>query len=104
MAGSVGRRKLLLYGLGGATALTGGVIGTSEYLARRHAKLVLHDRPGDIVPGAVVDQRRRLGRTGIDVGVIGIGAGALDGIDPILRAVDKGMTYIDTSRCYGSSE
>jgi predicted aldo/keto reductase-like oxidoreductase len=101
---SVGRRKLLLYTLGGVTAGAGAVIGTSEYYARKNAKLVLRDGPGYALPSGAVEQRRTLGRTGIEVGVVGIGAGGLNGTAPILRAVDKGMTYIDTSRCYGDSE
>jgi len=36
--------------------------------------------------------------------VVGIGAGGLDGPEPIVRAVDKGMNYIDTAICYGGSE
>ena len=98
------RRKVLLYTLGGVTAATAGVIGVSEWRVRSRASIVANDKPGHVVPGATLTARRRLGRTGLEVGVVGIGAGGLTGPDPIRRAVDLGMNYIDTSTCYGGSE
>jgi len=106
-AGPVSRRKLLLYGLGTATAAGAGAFGYRAWDKRRRAAGVatrVADRAGYVSPGAVVTQRRRLGRTGLEVSVVAMGAGGLDGTDPIHRAVDKGMNYIDTSPCYGGSE
>lgn len=62
--------------------------------------------------------RRRLGRTGYDVSVVGIGGwlGLLDdpdasraakesaAIEAVQRAVDLGVTYFDTSPAYGEAE
>ncbi len=63
--------------------------------------MVLGAREAFVAPSGEVTQRRRLGRTGLDVSVVGIGAGGLEGTGPIHRAVAKGMNYIDTSACYG---
>ena len=62
--------------------------------------------------------RRRLGRTGLEVTVVGVGGwlGALEdpaatatvreaaGIAAVRRAVDLGITYFDTSPSYGDAE
>ncbi len=51
--------------------------------------------------------RRTLGRTGLDVGVVAVGAGNLSGGPSLVRrAVTNGINYIDTSMCYmgGRSE
>jgi predicted aldo/keto reductase-like oxidoreductase len=47
---------------------------------------------------------RRLGRTGLSVSAVGIGAGGVDDPALITRAVDAGLNFIDTSVCYGDSE
>ncbi len=59
-------------------------------------------------------QRRRLGRTGLPISVLGFGAGAVGGLmtkgDPldqeraIARAVELGINYIDTAALYGNGE
>lgn len=104
------RRKLLLYTLGGVTAAAGATIGVTEWRERRvppGAARRTAPRDGVLEPGAVVSARRVLGRTGIEVGVVGIGAGGLDRTSSprlIERAVDHGMTYLDTATCYGESE
>lgn len=103
------RRKVLLYTLGGVSAAAGAYIGHSEWDKRRvpPGAARVEPREGVIEKGAVVAERRKLGRTGVEVGVVGIGAGGLDrATSPRLieRAVDHGMTYIDTSVCYGDSE
>jgi predicted aldo/keto reductase-like oxidoreductase len=101
----VTRRRLLLYTLGGVTATTGGIVGYGKWRTRgERSTLVLKDGPGVSGAGAAIEWRRRLGRTNLDVSVIGIGAGGLGETAPIHRAVDKGMNYIDTSTCYGGSE
>jgi aryl-alcohol dehydrogenase-like predicted oxidoreductase len=57
-------------------------------------------------------QRRRFGRTGLEISVLGFGAGAVGGLmtkgDPadqeraIARAVELGINYIDTAALYGN--
>lgn len=59
-------------------------------------------------------QRRRLGRTGLEVSVLGYGAGAVGGLmtkgtpadqeRAIARAVELGINYIDTAALYGNGE
>ena len=55
-------------------------------------------------------QYRKLGNTGLDVSVIGLGAvqlmsSATDyAVQIVQRALDLGMNYIDTARAYGDSE
>jgi aryl-alcohol dehydrogenase-like predicted oxidoreductase len=59
-------------------------------------------------------QRRKLGRTGLSISVLGFGAGAVGGLmtkgDPrdqeraIARAVELGINYIDTAALYGNGE
>jgi aryl-alcohol dehydrogenase-like predicted oxidoreductase len=59
-------------------------------------------------------QKRRLGRTGLEISVLGYGAGAVGGLmtkgDPaeqeraIARAVELGINYIDTAALYGNGE
>jgi len=106
MAKRVGRRKFLGYSLAGAGIA--GTVGAGGYFLYRHRSIpgapIVEDRPGMLDKGAVVSGRRRLGRTNLSVSIVGIGAGGLDGIEPIIRAADKGMNYIDTSVCYGDSE
>ena len=55
-------------------------------------------------------QYRKLGRTGLEVSVIGLGAVQLDSsqtdyaVQTVQRALDLGVNYIDTARAYGDSE
>jgi aryl-alcohol dehydrogenase-like predicted oxidoreductase len=59
-------------------------------------------------------QKRRLGRTGLEISVLGYGAGAVGGLftkgDPadqeraIARAIELGINYIDTAALYGNGE
>lgn len=103
----IGRRKAITYGLAGAGAVgLSGALGYREWLRRRYEPEapIIEDRPGMLATTAKVSSQRRLGRTNLQVSVVGIGAGGLDGPEPVARAVDKGMNYIDTSICYGGSE
>jgi predicted aldo/keto reductase-like oxidoreductase len=111
----VDRRKVLLYTLAGVGATTAATIGGGEWLARkrqREARAALAalgadtfvDTPGLVRAGDRVERRRRLGRTNLDVSIVSIGAGGLNELEPIARAVDKGMNYVDTSTCYSGSE
>ncbi|HYD06727.1 MAG TPA: aldo/keto reductase [Reyranella sp.] len=59
-------------------------------------------------------EKRRLGRTGLQVSVLGYGAGAVGGLftkgDPadqeraLARAVELGINYVDTAALYGNGE
>ena len=59
-------------------------------------------------------QKRRLGRTGLEVSVLGYGAGAVGGLftkgDPadqeraLARAIELGINYVDTAALYGNGE
>ena len=59
-------------------------------------------------------ERRRLGRTGLQVGVLGFGAGAVGGLmtkgspadqeRAFARALELGINYIDTASIYGNGE
>ena len=59
-------------------------------------------------------QRRRLGRTGLEISVLGFGAGAVGGLmtkgaaadqeRAVARAVELGINYIDTAALYGNGE
>jgi aryl-alcohol dehydrogenase-like predicted oxidoreductase len=59
-------------------------------------------------------QRRRFGRTGLELSILGYGAGAVGGLmtkgDPadqeraLARAMELGINYIDTASIYGNGE
>jgi predicted aldo/keto reductase-like oxidoreductase len=104
----VNRRKMLLLTLAGVGTSTAAIIGGNEWRVRRKRKdavsFIAADTAGIVRPGDLVSRRRRLGKTNLDVAVVGIGAGGLEALEPIKRAVDKGMNYVDTSTCYAGSE
>ncbi len=96
---SAARRKLLI---GGAASAGVAAAGVGAWKLTEQTPLP--------APSVVVDPKthagfyRVLGRTGLKVSSVGIGAGGLEGPEPILRAVDMGMNFIDTAVCYGDSE
>ncbi len=59
-------------------------------------------------------QKRRLGRTGLEVSVLGYGAGAVGGLftkgaaadqeRAVVRAIEAGINYFDTAAIYGNGE
>jgi aryl-alcohol dehydrogenase-like predicted oxidoreductase len=59
-------------------------------------------------------ERRRLGRTGLEVSVLGYGAGAVGGLftkgaandqeRAVARAIEAGINYFDTAALYGNGE
>src|SRR5215218_7889317 len=59
-------------------------------------------------------QKRRLGRTGLEVSVLGYGAGAVGGLftkgaaadqeRAVARAIEAGINYFDTAPVYGNGE
>ncbi len=97
-----------MYGLAGTTvgaaAIVGGA-GWRERLARADAPGGPAG-PGVVAPKGTAPPRRRLGRTNLQVSVVGLGAGSLEATGPVHRAVEKGINYVDTSACYlrGGSE
>jgi predicted aldo/keto reductase-like oxidoreductase len=104
----LGRRQVVTYSLASAGAAgLAGALGYREWQRLNYVPTTQgsEDHPGIFAAaGTKVTARRRLGRTNLQVSVVGIGAGGLQGPEPIARAVDKGMNYIDTSVCYGGSE
>jgi predicted aldo/keto reductase-like oxidoreductase len=81
----------------------GGIIGIDQWRARHANPSATKgpDRPAFASPTGVLARTRRLGRTGLEIGVIGIGAGGLESTAPIHSAVEKGLNYLDTACCYG---
>src|SRR5437879_12661878 len=59
-------------------------------------------------------QKRKLGRTGLEVSVLGYGAGAVGGLSTkgdaadqeraVARAIEAGINYFDTAALYGNGE
>ena len=59
-------------------------------------------------------ERRKLGRTGLDVSLLGFGCGAVGGLmvkgaaadqeSAVARAVELGINYFDTAQMYGNGE
>jgi len=59
-------------------------------------------------------ERRKLGRTGLEVSVLGYGAGAVGGLftkgqaadqeRAVARAIEAGINYFDTAALYGNGE
>src|SRR5438045_9036073 len=70
-------------------------------------------RPRQRAQEAAVE-RRKLGRTGLDVSLLGFGCGAVGGLmtkgaaadqeRAIERAVELGINYFDTAQMYGDGE
>lgn len=107
MSERTSRRKVVLAGAAGVSVAAAAAIGLNykKIWARKDLPLpVVSDHPGMVRAEDKVVLRRTLGRTGLSISVVSIGAGGLDGHEPLFRAVDKGMNYIDTSICYGDSE
>jgi predicted aldo/keto reductase-like oxidoreductase len=102
------RRQVVTYSLAGAGAAgLAGALGYREWQRQSYVPTTtrVEDHPGLFAAaGTKITARRRLGRTNLQVSVVGIGAGGLAGPEPIARAVDRGMNYIDTAICYGGSE
>jgi aryl-alcohol dehydrogenase-like predicted oxidoreductase len=59
-------------------------------------------------------EKRKLGRTGLDVSLLGFGCGAVGGLmtkgaaadqeRAVARAVELGINYFDTAQMYGDGE
>jgi hypothetical protein len=90
--------------IGGAIA-AGAIGGACGAAGRDDAPPV--PGPGDRGAAAAADMRYRvLGRTGLRVSEVGLGAYPIDDPDVVLHALERGINYIDTSNCYrgGASE
>src|SRR5882762_8312953 len=71
-------------------------------------------RGGILENGRMHMQKRRLGRTGLEVSVLGYGAGAVGGLftkgtpadqeRAAARAIEAGVNYFDTAALYGNGE
>lgn len=95
--GNTNRRRFLV----GAAAVTAGAAGLSVlYDASAQPK----GGPGVQAPGGKVGLFRTLGRTGLSISAVGVGAGGISDPGLLARAVDKGINYVDTAICYGDSE
>jgi uncharacterized protein len=90
------RRKFLIRAAAVAGVGAAGLVGYK--LVRRYKNR------GHVDPTAVVGGKRRLGRTGLMVSPVGIGAGDLGDPQLLVRAAEKNINYLDTSVCYGQSE
>jgi predicted aldo/keto reductase-like oxidoreductase len=102
----VDRRRFLGIAVGASAAAAAGIGGLAWWRHRAHLAAlapVITDRPGMVEPSDVVTERRRLGRTNLQVSVVGVGA-ARPEVEAIVRAADKGINFLDTSICYGNSE
>src|SRR5262249_25613738 len=99
----VGRRRFLA----GAAAIGTGAAGVAAlgHLVRRaQTAEASEDRPGVLAPTGKATLFRRLGRTGLNVAAVGVGAGSISDPALLARAADKGINYVDTAVCYGDSE
>lgn len=94
---ATGRRNLLL---GGGAAAVG--LGVAAWQLKKRKPLPPATLRVD--PNTDVGFFRTLGRTGLKVSSVGIGAGGLEGPEAVLRASEMGLNYIDTAVCYGDSE
>lgn len=92
------RRRTLL--LGGSAAAVG--LGVGAWQLRK--KKPLPPPTSRVDPNTDAGFFRTLGRTGLKVSSVGIGAGGLEGPEAVVRAADMGLNYIDTAVCYGDSE
>src|SRR5216684_6514242 len=72
------------------------------------------DWGGELRTGGVEMQKRKLGRTGLEVSELGYGAGAVGGLftkgaaadqeRAVARAIEAGISYFDTAALYGNGE
>jgi predicted aldo/keto reductase-like oxidoreductase len=99
------RRKLLK---GTATVAAGGAAAAAWYTAWKNSSylFLMHDAPvraPQVLPewkGATVQRYRPLGNTGIRMSDISFGGAGIGNVDVITRAVERGITYFDTSPDY----
>jgi hypothetical protein len=96
------RRNLLLAGLA-TVAGVGGAAGVTAYLDGQ-TPLATNEPSNGVRSQGGPMPRRRLGRTNLEVGVVGVGAGGVSDGEIFARAVELGMNYVDTAICYGDSE
>jgi len=99
----VDRRRFLL----GAAAVGAGAAGAAalaHFVPGESPAQASDDHPGVLAPGGKATLFRKLGRTGLNVAAVGVGAGSISDPALLARAADKGINYVDTAVCYGDSE
>ena len=89
--------------------MTSGPRASNSLMSERDAR-----GPEEPESGREHMQKRRLGRTGLEVSVLGYGAGAVGGLftkgaaadqeRAVARAIDAGINYFDTASLYGNGE
>src|ERR1700690_1771774 len=77
--------------------LKGAVLTTTAMTVSPGYAETLPDSPS-------VKSYREIGRTGLKMSDISVGAGKLSAASMVLRAVDRGINYFDTAPDYGESE
>ncbi len=77
---------------------------TSTLTAATLAASPLHAEAAKDSDKLIVKRYKEIGRTGIKMSDISFGAGKLNSSSMILRAIDRGINYFDTSPDYGQSE
>ncbi len=75
---------------------------TSALATAAIASSPLHIEAGTDVP--VIRKYQELGKTGLKMSDISLGCGGLPSPSMVLRAIDRGINYLDTAPDYGSSE
>jgi uncharacterized protein len=93
-------RRNFLIGAGAVAASAAGAFLVSKdgmFETRAEAEPI---KDPDAVKAAAIARYRTLGRTGLKVSSIGIGAASLTSPAVLDRAIDLGLNYIDTAACY----
>jgi predicted aldo/keto reductase-like oxidoreductase len=94
------RREFMVKTLVGGAAT---VMGVGHVLAQTHKdKPAAATKPATVAGG--IQRYRQLGRTGLWVSDIGMGAGKLRNPRVAIRAIELGISYFDTAPDYGDSE
>lgn len=97
-------RRNFLVGAGAVAASAAGafLVSTDGLLETRVAAEPIKDP--EAVKAAAKGRYRTLGKTGLKVSTIGIGAASLTSPAVLDRALDLGLNYIDTAACYAGGE
>ncbi len=104
MSAEFSRRRFL--GVGVAGGIAGALGGASQIAGAESAGAPAGSATGSELP------RRKLGKTGVEVTVLGLGTAPMGEGPPRLEdcvrvyseAIDLGISYVDTARIYGKAE
>ncbi len=99
MADKPTRRNFLIGAGAAAASAAGAFLVSKDGLLETRAEAEPIKDP-DAVKAAALKRYRTLGRTGLKVSSIGIGAASLTSPAVLDRALDLGLNYIDTAACY----